>query len=84
MCGTRIFPYCRMAERLLKKKGISIEQVLVDEAPERREEMERITGRTAVPQIFVGDTHLGGYAELITLDRNGRLDVLLQAEAGAG
>ena len=64
MYSTRICPYCRMAERLLAKRGIEPEKVLVDDNPGRREEMIRRTGRTSVPQIFIGPHHVGGYNEL--------------------
>jgi glutaredoxin 3 len=77
MYSTRICPYCRMAERLLAKKGVEPERVLVDDNPARREEMTRLTGRTSVPQIFVGVHHVGGYTELAELDREGKLDALL-------
>ena len=77
MYSTRICPYCRMAERLLEKKGVQAEKVMVDENPARREEMIRLTGRTSVPQIFIGNTHVGGYTELAALERAGRLDSLL-------
>jgi glutaredoxin 3 len=66
-----------MAERLLEKKGVQAQKVMVDENPARREEMIRLTGRTSVPQIFIGNTHVGGYTELAALDRAGRLDDLL-------
>ncbi len=77
MYSTHICPYCRMAERLLAKKGIEPERVMVDDNPARREEMTRLTGRTSVPQIFVGTHHVGGYTELAELDREGKLDTLL-------
>ena len=79
MYSTRICPYCRMAERLLAKRGIEPEKVLVDDNPGRREEMTRLTGRTSVPQIFIGETHVGGYTELAGLERAGRLDALLKS-----
>ncbi len=79
MYSTRVCPYCRMAERLLDKKGAQAEKVMVDEYPARREEMIRLTGRTSVPQIFIGDTHVGGYAELAGLERAGQLDALLKS-----
>ena len=79
MYGTRFCPYCRMAERLLEQKGIRAEKVMVDESPERRAEMRRRAGRTSVPQIFIGETHVGGYAELAGLERAGELDALLKA-----
>ena len=77
--GTRICPYCRMAERLLEKKGVQAEKVMVDQNPARREEMIRLTGRTSVPQIFIGVTHVGGYTELAGLERDGQLDALLKS-----
>lgn len=77
--STHVCPYCRMAERLLEKKGVPMEKVMVDENPARREEMTRLTGRTSVPQIFVGNTHVGGYLELAGLERAGRLDMLLKS-----
>ena len=79
MYGTRICPYCRMAERLLEKKGVQAEKVMVDQNPARREEMIRLTGRTSVPQIFIGTAHVGGYTELAGLERAGRLDALLNS-----
>ena len=78
MYSTRICPYCRMAERLLAKRGIEPEKVLVDDNPGRREEMIRLTGRTSVPQIFIGPHHVGGYNEFVALDRDGKLDTLLK------
>ena len=79
MYGTRICPYCRMAERWLEKKGVQAEKVMVDRNPARREEMVRLTGRTSVPQIFIGATHVGGYTELAGLERAGQLDALLKS-----
>lgn len=70
-------PYCVMAKRLLETKGVRFEEIRVDEDPSRREEMTRITGRRTVPQIFVGDTHVGGFDDLSALDRAGKLDPLL-------
>lgn len=67
-----------MAERLLAQRGIETEKVLVDDNPDRREEMTRRTGCTSVPQIFVGRHHVGGYNELAALDRDGKLDTLLE------
>jgi len=77
MYSTRICPYCRMAERLLAHKGIEPDVVRVDDNPARREEMTRLTGRTSVPQIFIGAQHVGGYNELAELERAGQLDTLL-------
>lgn len=77
MYSTRVCPYCRMADKLLERKGAQTEKVMVDENPARREEMVRLTGRSTVPQIFIGDTHVGGYTDLADLDRKGALDTLL-------
>jgi glutaredoxin 3 len=68
------------AERLLKLRGVEqIEKVLIDRDPARREEMMTRTGRRTVPQIYIGDTHVGGYDDLSKLDREGGLVPLLQA-----
>ena len=77
MYTTAVCPYCQMAERLLRAKGVEIEKVRVDLEPARRAEMMEKTGRRTVPQIYVGDTHVGGYDDLAALDRAGRLDPLL-------
>lgn len=77
MYSTRVCPYCVMAKRLLESKGVVIEEVRVDEDFARREEMMRITGRRTVPQIFIGDFHVGGSDDLHALDRAGKLDTLL-------
>jgi glutaredoxin 3 len=66
-----------MAERLLTKKNVQIDKIYVDDAPEQREEMMRITQRRTVPQIFIGDRHVGGYTDLAALDQSGELDTLL-------
>lgn len=80
MYSTAVCPYCMMAERLLKSKGVAeIEKVRIDLDPQRREEMMERTGRRTVPQIFVGDRHVGGYDDLAALDRAGGLDPLLAA-----
>jgi glutaredoxin 3 len=78
MYSSRVCPYCRMAERLLEQKGVQAEKVMVDQDPARREEMIRRAGRTSVPQIFIGETHVGGYTDLADLERAGRLDALLK------
>ncbi len=72
-------PYCQMAFRLLDKKGAEVELIRVDLQPELRDEMTRITGRTTVPQIFIGDRHVGGYTELAELDMDDELEPLLSA-----
>jgi glutaredoxin 3 len=68
-----------MAERLLLSKGVQIEKVRIDLAPERRMEMMEKTGRRTVPQIYIGATHVGGYDDLAALDRAGKLDPLLKS-----
>ncbi len=79
MYSTAVCPYCNMAERLLKSKGIEdIEKIRVDLEPEQRVLMMEKTGRRTVPQIYIGDTHVGGFDDLSALDREGRLDALLQ------
>ena len=80
MYTTAVCPYCNMAERLLKSKGIeAIEKIRVDLEPEQRIAMMEKTGRRTVPQIYIGDTHVGGYDDLAALDRAGGLDPLLAA-----
>jgi glutaredoxin 3 len=80
MYSTAVCPFCLMAERLLKSKGIeNIEKVRVDLEPQRRQEMMERTGRRTVPQIYVGERHIGGYDDLSALDRAGGLDPLLAA-----
>jgi glutaredoxin 3 len=80
MYATGVCPFCVMAERLLRAKGVAdIEKVRVDLQPERRKEMMERTGRRTVPQIYVGDQHVGGYDDLAALDRAGGLDPLLQS-----
>jgi glutaredoxin 3 len=80
MYSTGVCPFCVMAERLLKSKGVAeIEKVRVDLDPPRRHEMEERTGRRTVPQIYVGDRHVGGFDDLAALDRAGGLDPLLAA-----
>ena len=77
MYTTAVCPYCQMAERLLRAKGVEVEKVRVDLEPQRRMEMMEKTGRRTVPQIYVGETHVGGYDDLAALDRAGKLDSLL-------
>lgn len=79
MYSTAVCPYCIMAERLLKAKGVdTIEKIRVDLDPQQRTEMMQKTGRRTVPQIYIGDTHVGGFDDLSALDREGKLDPLLQ------
>lgn len=79
MYSTGVCPYCMMAERLLKSKGVdNIEKVRIDLDPQQRDAMMQKTGRRTVPQIYIGDTHVGGFDDLSALDRAGKLDPLLQ------
>lgn len=78
MYATGVCPYCVMAERLLRSKGVSeIEKIRVDLEPARREEMTERTGRRTVPQIYIGEQHIGGFDDLSAFDRAGKLEALL-------
>lgn len=78
MYSTGFCPYCVMAERLLRARGVEeIEKIRVDLEPARRAEMMEKTGRRTVPQIYIGDTHVGGYDDLAKLDRSEGLEKLL-------
>ena len=81
MYATAVCPYCVRAEQLLRRKGVTdIEKIRVDLEPQRRAEMEaRVPGARTVPQIFIGDTHVGGCDDLHELERLGKLDPLLAA-----
>jgi glutaredoxin 3 len=80
MYSTGTCPFCERAEALLKARGVSsIEKIRVDLEPARRDEMTTRTRRRTVPQIFIGDTHVGGYDDLSALDRDGKLTQLLAA-----
>jgi len=82
MYATGVCPYCVMAERLLRAKGVTeIRKIRVDLEPERRIEMTERTGRRTVPQIYIGDHHVGGFDDLSALERAGRLEPLLNGEA---
>jgi len=78
MYTTAVCPYCIRAKQILKAKGVeTIDEVRVDMQPEERMKMMQITGRRTVPQIFIGDTHVGGCDDLIALDSRGGLLPLL-------
>jgi len=80
MYSTQVCPYCQMAERLLRSKGVTeLEKILIDKDTAQRVEMMEKTGRRTVPQIYIGETHVGGYDDLAALDRAGGLDPLLAA-----
>lgn len=82
MYSTAVCPYCVRAEQLLRARGVSeIEKIRVDLDPERRAEMMEKTARRTVPQIFIGETHVGGCDDLIALDHAGKLLSLLSGEA---
>ena len=84
MYATGYCPYCAMAERLLRSKGVDlIETIRVDLHPERRREMMERTKRRTVPQIYIGEVHIGGFDDLSALDRAGGLDPLLHEDAGS-
>ena len=79
MYTTAVCPYCIRAKQILKSKGVEqIEEVRVDMRPDERAHMMQITGRRTVPQIFIGDTHVGGCDDLAALDARGGLMPLLQ------
>ncbi len=79
MYTTGVCPYCQRAKLLLKNKGITeINEIRVDLEPEQREVMMQKTGRRTVPQIYIGETHVGGFDDLAALDREGKLDPLLK------
>ena len=80
MYSTAVCPYCARAEQLLKARGVTtIEKVRIDTDPVKREEMMTRTGRRTVPQIYIGQTHVGGFDELNALDQAGGLMALLNA-----
>jgi glutaredoxin 3 len=80
MYCTAVCPYCVMAEKLLTKKGVTdIEKIRVDLDPTKREEMMQITNRRTVPQIYIGERHIGGFDDLSALDAEGGLEPLLAA-----
>lgn len=79
MYSTAVCPYCQMAEKLLTAKGVKdIEKIRIDTDPAQRAEMMEKTGRRTVPQIYIGDTHVGGFDDLSALDRAGGLEPLLR------
>ncbi len=80
MYTSAVCPYCTMAERLLRAKGVDdIAKIRVDLEPQLRGEMMQKTGRRTVPQIYIGETHVGGFDDLSALDRAGKLDALLHS-----
>ena len=83
MYTTQWCPYCHQAKALLRQRGVAeIDEIRIDERPAERAVMMQLTGRRTVPQIFVGDTHVGGCDDLIALDQRGGLLPLLAGKAG--
>ncbi|MCO6505330.1 MAG: glutaredoxin 3 [Snodgrassella sp.] len=79
MYTTGVCPYCQMAKALLKQKGITeINEIRIDTDPQVREQMMQRTGRRTVPQIYIGETHVGGFDDLNALNQAGKLDPLLK------
>lgn len=84
MYSTGVCPYCVRAEMLLKQRGVAeIEKIRIDTDPAQRAVMMERTGRRTVPQIYIGDTHVGGFDDLSALDRAGKLMPLLNGESQA-
>ena len=84
MYTTQVCPYCQRAKQLLTQRGVQqIEEIRVELQPELRLRMMELTGRRTVPQIFIGDTHVGGCDDLYALDQRGGLEPLLRGEATA-
>ena len=79
--STGMCPYCVRARQLLERKGVRYTEHRVDEQPHLRHEMEAKSRRRSVPQIFINDVHIGGFDELAQLDRNGKLEALLQGSS---
>lgn len=77
MYTTAVCPYCVNAKKLLAQKGVEVEEVRVDREPHLRQEMMEKSKPRTVPQIWIGDVHVGGFTDLWALDKNGRLDELL-------
>jgi len=75
---TRFCPYCIRARGLLEGKGVDYKDIAVDGSPQLRREMSERSGRTSVPQIWIGERHIGGYDDMARLESQGRLDELLQ------
>lgn len=79
MYATQWCPYCERARRILRRRNVNFEEIDVESSGEKRAEMTARSGRRTVPQIFIGDLHVGGSDELHELDASGRLDALLDA-----
>ncbi|HUQ11607.1 MAG TPA: glutaredoxin 3 [Steroidobacteraceae bacterium] len=77
MYATGWCPYCSRARSLLERKGVKVQEIDIERAPEKRTEMQARSGRRSVPQIFIGDQHVGGCDDLHALEEAGKLDALL-------
>jgi glutaredoxin 3 len=77
MYATGWCPYCHRVRKLLEKKGVSLTEIDIETAPEKRAEMQARSGRRSVPQIFIGDIHVGGSDDLHALEAEGKLDAML-------
>ncbi|MBK5929699.1 glutaredoxin 3 [Halochromatium salexigens] len=80
MYATAFCPYCVRARRLLKRKGIEFDEIRVDQDQEQMRTMIQRSQRTTVPQIFIGERHIGGYDDMVELDQDGKLDPLLSEQ----
>lgn len=74
-------PYCEWSKAMLQEKGAEYEEVRIDLDDQMRQEVVERTGRSSAPQIFIGDTHVGGYDDMVALDEKGELDALLKPTA---
>ena len=83
MYATSWCPYCARARALLHDKGTAFTEIDIDAVPGAREQMQARSGRSSVPQIFIGERHIGGYDDTRALDEQGKLDPLLAGTAGA-
>lgn len=82
MYTSQVCPFCVRAEQLLKQRGVPvIEKIFIDQNPEQRTKMMELTGRRTVPQIYIGQTHVGGFDDLARLDQAGQLQGLLANES---
>ena len=80
MYTTGICPYCQMARRLFSEKGVKYTEIRVDQNPAKRSEMMEKSGQRTVPQIWIGDKHVGGFDDAYALQRKGKLDALLKEQ----
>ncbi len=77
--STLVCPYCNAAKQLLKSKGLDFQEIRIDQDREQRQLMMEKSGRTSVPQIFIGELHIGGFDDLNALNRSGKLDEILNS-----